>query len=74
MPSLGLLADAGKIDYVNGDSFFGPGMSGCPAVAGRPNLTVPGGSIAAMPMGISFVDRRYIDHQLAQLVYRYTQL
>jgi amidase len=63
-----------KIDHINGDSFFGPGMSGYPAVGGHPHVTVPGGRIAGMPMGISFVGKRFQDHQLAQLIYRYMQL
>ncbi|MFQ3246751.1 MAG: amidase [Arenicella sp.] len=63
-----------KIDHINGDSFFGPGMAGYPAVGGHPHVTIPGGKIAGMPMGMSFVGKRFQDHQLAQLIYRYMQL
>jgi len=63
-----------KIDHINGDSFFGPGMSGYPAVGGHPHVTVPGGKIVDLPMGISFIGKRFQDHQLAQLIYAYTQL
>lgn len=63
-----------KIDHINGDSFFGPGMSGFPAVGGHPHVTIPGGKIAGMPVGISFIGERHQDHLLAQLVYRFTQL
>jgi amidase len=61
------------IDHINGDSFFGPGMAGYPAVGGHPHVTIPGGKIAGMPMGISFIGKRFQDHQLAQLIYRYMQ-
>jgi len=62
------------IDHINGDSFFGPGMSTYPAIAGNPHVTVPGGKIAGLPVGVSFVGERYKDHVLAQLVYRFMQL
>jgi len=62
------------IDHINGDSFFGPGMSGYAAIGGYPHITVPGGKIAGMPMGISFIGKRYQDHVLAQIVFEYTKL
>lgn len=62
------------IDHINGDSFFGPGMSGYPAVGGYPHITIPGGKIAGMPTGISFVGKRYQDHTLAQIVFAFTEL
>ena len=62
------------IDHINGDSFFGPGMSTYPAIAGNPHVTVPGGKIVGLPVGISFVGQRHQDHLLAQLVYRFTKL
>ena len=65
---------AWKIDHINGDSFFGPGIAGYPAVGGHPHVTIPGGTIAGMPMGMSFIGKRFQDHQLAQLIYRYMQL
>lgn len=63
-----------KIDHINGDSFFGPGMSGFPAVGGHPHVTIPGGKISGMPVGISFIGKRHQDHLLAQLIYRFTTL
>lgn len=62
------------IDHINGDSFFGPSMSGLPAISGNPHITVPGGKIVGMPMGISFVGKRHEDHVLAQLAHKFTQL
>jgi len=72
---IGISAGAAwKIDYINGDSFFGPGMSGFPAVGGHPHVTVPGGKISGMPIGISFIGERYQDHTLAQIIYRFMDL
>lgn len=65
---------AWKIDHINGDSFFGPGSSSFPAIGGHPHITVPGGKIAGMPVGLSFIGKRYADHELAQLVYQFTQI
>jgi len=65
---------AWKIDHINGDSFFGPSMTTYPAVGGYPHITVPGGRLAGMPVGISFIGKRFEDHVLAQLVHRFTQL
>lgn len=65
---------AWKIDHINGDSFFGPAMAGFPAVGGHPHVTMPGGKIEGMPVGISFIGKRYQDHSLAQLIYRFTKL
>ena len=65
---------AWKIDHINGDSFSGPSMTSFPAVGGHPHITTPGGKIAGMPVGISFIGKRFQDHTLAQLVYRYMTL
>ncbi len=65
---------AWKIDHINGDSFFGPGMAGYPAVGGHPHVTVPGGTVAGMPTGLSFIGKRFEDHTLAQLIFRFTKL
>lgn len=62
------------IDHINGDSFFGPGMSTYPAIAGNPHITVPGGKIAGLPVGLSFVGERHLDHKLAQLVAKFMTL
>jgi len=62
------------IDHVNGDSFFGPSVSTYPAIGGHPHVTVPGGKIAGLPVGISFIGKRHQDHKLAQLVYKFMRL
>ncbi len=63
-----------KIDHINGDAFFGPGSSTYAAIGGHPHITTPGDKIAGMPVGISFIGKRFEDHKLAQIVYRFNQL
>jgi Asp-tRNA(Asn)/Glu-tRNA(Gln) amidotransferase A subunit family amidase len=58
---------AWKIDWINGDSFFGPGMAGQAAVAGNPHITLPLARIEALPHGISLVGERHQDHRLAAI-------
>ena len=58
---------AWKIDWVNGDAFFGPGMAGQAAVAGNPHITLPLAEVAGLPMGISLVGERWQDHRLAAI-------
>ena len=62
------------IDTVNGDAFFGStGMSGFPAIAGNPHITVPIGRIAGLPIGLSFIGKRFEDHKLAQVAHRFVK-
>ncbi len=65
---------AWKIDHINGDAFHGPGMSAYPAIGGYPHVTINGGDISGMPVGLSFIGKRYEDHVLASIVYRFSQL
>jgi len=65
---------AWKIDHINGDAFHGPGMSAYPAIGGYPHVTIAGGDIAGMPVGLSFIGKRYEDHVLASIVYGFSQL
>lgn len=62
------------IDHINGDAFFGPSMSGIPAISGNPHITVPVGRIVGLPIGLSFIGQRHQDHQLAQLAHKFTEL
>ncbi|KGE03182.1 amidase family protein [Pseudohaliea rubra] len=57
------------IDEVNGDAFYGPGMASLPATAGNPHVTLPLGTIAGLPLGISLVGERYGDHELLRLAH-----
>ncbi len=48
-------------DLVNGDNFGGPGSSQLAAVAGYPHLTVPMGAVHNLPVGLSFIGRKWDD-------------
>lgn len=65
---------AWMIDHINGDSFFGPGMAGYPAIGGHPHITIPSGKVAGMPVGISFIGKRFADHKLAEIVFNFSKL
>jgi amidase len=65
---------AWMIDWVNGDAFFGKGMAGPAAVAGNPHITLPLGTVADLPLGISLVGERWQDHRLAAIAQRLEQL
>ncbi len=67
------LGPAWMIDTVNGDAFFGPGLSSFPAIAGNPHVTLPLAKVAGLPVGISLIGQRFADHRLAQVAYRLEQ-
>ncbi|MEM1403155.1 MAG: amidase family protein [Pseudomonadota bacterium] len=60
---------AWKIDWINGDAFFGPGMAGQAAVAGNPHITLPLAAVGGLPVGISLVGERWMDHKLAAIAH-----
>ncbi len=59
-------------DLLNGDHFTG-GSSSPAAVAGYPNINVPAGFIAGLPVGISFYGRAYSEPVLLKIAYAYEQ-
>lgn len=59
-------------DYVNGDHFV-DGFSSPPAVAGYPHITVPAGTIADLPVGVSFAAGPYAEPMLLKLAYAFEQ-
>ena len=59
-------------DLVNGDHVAG-GSSNAAAVAGYPNINVTAGSIAALPVGISFFGRAWSEPTLIKLAYSFEQ-
>jgi amidase len=63
---------AGLIDLVNGDYGSGGSSSG-PAVAGYPHITVPGGFVFGLPVGISFIGRAWSEPTLFKLAYAFEQ-
>ncbi|HEX3819264.1 MAG TPA: amidase [Candidatus Sulfotelmatobacter sp.] len=59
-------------DLVNGDHVAG-GSSNAAAVAGYPNINVTAGSIAGLPVGISFFGRAWSEPALIKLAYSFEQ-
>jgi len=59
-----------KIDLVNGDH-FGGGSSTAAAVSGYPNITVPGGYVRGLPVGVNFFGRAFSEPVLLRIAYAY---
>ncbi len=59
-------------DLVNGDH-SGGGSSNAAAVAGYPDITVPAGFIAGLPVGVSFFGRAWSEPQLLKIAYGFEQ-
>jgi len=60
------------IDLIDGDHFLG-GTSTAPAVAGYPHITVPGGYVRGLPVGISFMGLPWTEGTLIRLAYAFEQ-
>jgi amidase len=63
---------AWPIDLVNGDHFLGASSTPA-AVAGYPTITVPAGFVSGLPVGITFIGRRWSEARLIGLAYAYEQ-
>jgi amidase len=63
---------AWTIDLINGDHFLGASSTPA-AVAGYPNVTVPAGFAYGLPVGVSFIGRRWSEAKLIRLAYAYEQ-
>jgi amidase len=59
-------------DLVNGDH-SGGGSSNAAAVAGYPDITVPAGFIAGLPVGMSFFGRAWSEPVLLKIAYGFEQ-
>ena len=59
-------------DHVNGDTFH-IGSSSYAAVSGYPNITVPAGFVAGLPIGLSFIGPANSDRQLIEMAYAFEQ-
>jgi len=59
-------------DLVNGDHFLGASSTPA-AVAGYPSITVPSGFAFGLPVGVSFIGRRWSEARLISLAYGYEQ-
>lgn len=63
------------IDLVNGDSPTNyVGSSSLAAISGYPNITVPAGFIAELPIGISFFGRAFSEAKLIEIAYAFEQI
>ena len=60
------------IDYIKGDA-SGGGFTSAAAVAGYPHITVPGGFVQGLPMGLSFVGTAWSEPRLIALAYAFEQ-
>jgi len=65
-------ASPSLIDLVNGDHWLG-GSSTPAAVAGYPHVTVPGGFVFGLPVGISFYGRAWSEGVLIKLAFAFEQ-
>jgi amidase len=63
---------AWMIDHVNGDS-SGIGSSSLAAISGYPNITVPAGQVAGLPIGLSFIGSAWNEKQLIEMAYAFEQ-
>ncbi len=59
------------IDLVNGDPSGGGNSTSPAAVAGYPSITVPAGNAFGLPIGLSFMGRRYHEGVLLRLAYAF---
>jgi len=59
-------------DLVNGDHFAGSSSEPA-AIAGYPNITVPGGFVHGLPVGLSFFGRAWSEPALLRIVYAFEQ-
>lgn len=66
-------APAWLIDHVIGDRFDGGDSAGPAAIAGYPDITVPMGLVAGLPIGISFFGRAWSEPTLLRVAYAYEQ-
>jgi amidase len=60
-------------DLINGDHFTGASSTPA-AVAGYPNINVPAGFYADLPVGISFFGRAWSEPKLIAIAYSFEQL
>ncbi|NBC06803.1 MAG: amidase [Bacteroidetes bacterium] len=59
-------------DVINGDKYVG-GSSSPAARAGYPNITVPAGFVAGLPVGLSFFGEAYTEPKLLRVAYAFEQ-
>jgi amidase len=60
------------LDWIHGDRGLG-GTSTYAAVAGSPNITVPCGNVQGLPVGLSFLGRKWSEPRLLALAHAFEQ-
>jgi amidase len=65
-------APAWLTDHINGDTYAGSSSSPA-AIAGYPHVTVPGGFVSGLPVGLSLFGRAWSEPTLIKLAYSYEQ-
>lgn len=61
------------IDHIRGDRFDGGDSAGTAAIAGYPDISVPMGLVAGLPVGLSFFGRAWSEPTLLKIAYGYEQ-
>lgn len=61
------------IDHIRGDRFDGGDSAGTAAIAGYPDISVPMGLVAGLPVGLSFFGRAWSEPTLLKVAYAYEQ-
>ncbi|MGE0815018.1 MAG: amidase [Vicinamibacterales bacterium] len=61
------------IDHIRGDRFDGGDSAGTAAIAGYPDVSVPMGLVAGLPVGLSFFGRAWSEPTLLRVAYAYEQ-
>jgi amidase len=60
-------------DHIRGDRFDGGDSAGTAAIAGYPDITVPMGLVAGLPVGLSYFGRAWSEPTLLRIAYAYEQ-
>ena len=66
------LGPACPIDLINGDHWIG-GSTDLSAISGYPSITVPGATLQGLPMGLTFIGKRWSEPLLIKLAYSFEQ-
>lgn len=61
------------IDHIRGDRFDGGDSAGTAAIAGYPDISVPMGLVAGLPVGLSFFGTAWSEPTLLKVAYAYEQ-
>lgn len=69
-PTMGL---AWPTDHIKGDRLDGGSSAGPAAIAGYPDISVPMGFVAGLPVGVSFFGRAWSEPTLIGIAYAYEQ-